>query len=392
MKGTIGILTGGGDVPGLNQCIKTVVNRGASEGYRIMGIRRGWDGLVQINPDDPQSIARNVSELNPSMVRTIDRTGGTYLHTSRTNPARLRPEELPPHLDRASLRKVADKKGKGERYDMTAQVLRSLEMLSIDVLVPIGGDDTLSFAVMLCEKGFPVTAIPKTMDNDVFGTDFCIGFSTAITRSINFIHDLRTSSGSHERITVVELFGRNCGETALISAYLANVDRAVISEVPFDVEKLARFMVEDKANNPSAYSIMVISEGAIPTGGSVMEWGKEDAYGHKKLGGIGEWTAERIHKLTGHDIIQQRLAYLMRCGAPDSLDRMVATNFGNLAVDLIAQNRKGFMVALKNGCYTTTPIAEISRGSRRVDVDRCYDKENYRPKVVSVEGLPMFLY
>jgi len=392
MKGTIGILTGGGDVPGLNQCIRTVVNRGASEGYRIIGIRRGWDGLVQINPDDPETIARNTFELNPSVVRTIDRTGGTYLHTSRTNPARLRPEELPPHLDKAGLQKVGDKTAKAARYDITPQVLRTLESLSIDVLVPIGGDDTLSYAVKLWENGFPVTAIPKTMDNDVFGTDFCIGFSTAITRSINFIHDLRTSAGSHERITVVELFGRYCGETALISAYLANVDRAVISEVPFDVEKLARFLVEDKTNNPSAYSIMVISEGALPVGGALMQWGKEDAYGHRKLGGIGEWTAERIQELTGHAIIYQRLAYLMRCGAPDSLDRMVATNFGNMAVDLIAQNRNGFMVALKNGCYTTSPVAEISRGSRRVDVERCYDKENYRPKVVSVEGMPMFLY
>ncbi|MBW2147982.1 MAG: ATP-dependent 6-phosphofructokinase [Deltaproteobacteria bacterium] len=392
MKGTIGILTGGGDVPGLNQCIKMVVNRGTSEGYRVIGIRRGWDGLVQINPDDPETIARQTMELTPSTVRIIDRTGGTYLHTSRTNPSRMHPEELPPHVDRSSLQKVSDKTGKTEYYDLTPQAIKNLEKLSIDILVPIGGDDTLSYAVTLDKMGIPVICIPKTMDNDVFGTDFCIGFSTAVTRSINFIHDLRTSSGSHERITVVELFGRNSGETALISSYLANVDRAVISEVPFDMEKLARFLVEDKINNPSAYSIMVISEGAIPLGGSVMEEGEEDAYGHKKLGGIGEWTAERIHKLTGHGIIYQRLAYLMRCGAPDSLDRMVATNFGTLAVELIAQNKKGLMVALKGGCYTTTPITEISRGTRRVDVDRCYDKENYRPKVISVEGLPMFLY
>ncbi len=392
MKGTIGILTGGGDVPGLNQCIKTVVNRATSEGYRIIGIRRGWDGLVKINPNDPETIAKQTVELAPSTVRIIDRTGGTYLHTSRINPSRLRPEELPSHLDRSSLQKVSDKTGKTERYDLTPLLIQSLEKLAIDVLVPIGGDDTLSYAVTLSEMGFPVIAIPKTMDNDVFGTDYCIGFSTAVTRSINFIHDLRTSSGSHERITVVELFGRNSGETALISSYLANVDRAIISEVPFDVEKLAWFLVEDKINNPSTYAIMVISEGAIPIGGSVIEGGKEDAYGHKKLGGIGEWTAERIHEVTGHGIIHQRLAYLMRCGAPDSLDRMVATNFGNMAVELITQNRKGLMVALRRGCYTTIPIAEISRGTRRVDVDRCYDKENYRPKVISVEGLPMFLY
>lgn len=392
MKGTIGILTGGGDVPGLNQCIKTVVNRGTSEGYRVIGIRRGWDGLVQINPDDPQTIARHCVELTPSMVRIIDRTGGTYLHTSRTNPAQLRPEELPPHMDKAALKKVTAKPGKGELYDITAHVMRNLEKLSIDILIPIGGDDTLSYAVTLWEKGFPIIAIPKTMDNDVFGTDYCIGFSTAITRSINFIHDLRTSAGSHERITVVELFGRDSGETALVCAYLANVDRAIISEVPFDVEKLARFLVEDKTNNPSAYAIMVISEGAVPIGGSVMEWGKEDAYGHKKLGGIGEWTAESISELTGHGIIYQRLAYLMRCGTPDSLDRMVATNFGNLAVDLVAQKKKGLMVALKNGCYTATSLGETSRGTRKVDVDRFYDRENYRPKVVSVEGMPMFLY
>jgi 6-phosphofructokinase len=271
-------------------------------------------------------------------------------------------------------------------------VLRALEHLGIDALIPIGGDDTLSFAVRLHQEGVRVIAIPKTMDNDVFGTDYCIGFSTAVTRSVEFINALRTPAGSHERVAVVELFGRNSGETALIAAYLADVDRTLISEVPFDIERLARLVVEDKRRNPSSYALVVISEGATMLGGQVVEYGQEDAYGHKKLGGIGQITGEALRSLTGHDTVQQQLAYLMRAGVPDSLDRMVAISYANLAVDQLIQGHNGRMVALQNGQYTTVPVDTCTQGLKRVDVGELYDSEQYRPKVRHVLGKPMFLY
>jgi 6-phosphofructokinase 1 len=282
--------------------------------------------------------------------------------------------------------------GEKKTADCTPHVLRVLEHLGIDTLVPIGGDDTLSYAVRMHREGVRVIAIPKTMDNDVFGTDYCIGFSTAVTRSVDFLNALRTPTGSHERIAVIELFGRNSGETALISAYLADVDRAVISEVPFDVEKLARFLVEDRRRNPSNYSICVISEGASMIGGQVVEYGQEDAYGHRKLGGIGMITGEAIKKITGIDIVHQQLSYLMRAGAPDSLDRMVAICYGNLAVDQLLQGHSGRMVALQNGQYTTVPVDTCVQGVKRVDVEELYDAENYRPRVKHPLGKPMFLY
>jgi 6-phosphofructokinase len=262
----------------------------------------------------------------------------------------------------------------------------------IDTLVTIGGDDTQSYAVRLHREGIPVVAIPKTMDNDVYGTDYCIGFSTAVTRSVNFITALRTPTGSHERIAVVELFGRNSGETSLISAYLANVDRAIISEVHFDPEKLARLLMEDKRNNSSNYAIMTISEGAQMVAGKIVEYGQEDAYGHKKLGGIGAITSEALQNLTGMQIIYQQLAYLMRSGEPDALDRMVATSYANLAIDLIIKNEFGKMVALHEGKYTTVPIDTLAQGFKRVDVEELYDAEQYRPKVSHISGKPMFLY
>ncbi|MDD3293544.1 MAG: 6-phosphofructokinase, partial [Geobacteraceae bacterium] len=279
-----------------------------------------------------------------------------------------------------------------EKFDFTPHILSVLSHLEIDALIPIGGDDTLSYAERLHREGFPVVAIPKTMDNDVFGTDYCIGFSTAVTRSVNFIHNLRTSAGSHERIAIIELFGRNSGETSLISAYLSGVDRAIISEVPFDVERLAGLLVEDKKGNPSNYAMVTISEGASMIGGQIIEYGQEDAYGHRKLGGIGVVVSEAIKQLTGSHIIYQQLSYLMRSGAPDSLDLMVAFNYATMAMDLIAEGASGRMVALQGGTYTHIPISTIMQGQKRVDVTELYDVDVYRPKVRHVLGKPMFLY
>ena len=381
---TIGILTGGGDVPGLNPCIREVVYRGIEENLKVIGIRRGWAGLLEFNPDDPDSREQNIIELDKAKVRTIDRSGGTYLHTSRTNPGKVKYENVPEFL-----------KGQAkedELNDFTAHVLNNLEHLGIDVLIPIGGDDTLSYGERLHEEGFPAVAIPKTMDNDVHGTDYCIGFSTAVTRSVNFIHSLRTSTGSHERIAVIELFGRYCGETSLISAYLASVDRAIISEVPFDPEKLARLIMEDKQANPSNYAMLTISEGARMVSGEILLSGEADAYGHRKLGGIGMQTGEVLKQLTGQNIIYQQLSYLMRSGAPDSLDLMVAVNYANMAIDLVLKKVSGRMVSLTQGIYTDVPMSTITAGQKRVDVRELYDAEQYRPKVRHVMGKPMFLY
>ena len=381
---TIGILTGGGDVPGLNPCIKAVVYRGIEEGLNVVGIRRGWAGLLEFNPDDPESREKNIVELDRAKVRTIDRSGGTYLHTSRTNPGRVKYENVPEFLK--------EQAKENELNDFTAHVLNNLEHLGIDVLIPIGGDDTLSYGERLHEEGFPAVAIPKTMDNDVHGTDYCIGFSTAVTRSVNFIHSLRTSTGSHERIAVIELFGRYCGETSLISAYLASVDRAIISEVPFDPEKLARLIMEDKQANPSNYAMLTISEGARMVSGEILLSGDADAYGHRKLGGIGMQTGEVLKQLTGQNIIYQQLSYLMRSGAPDSLDLMVAVNYANMAIDLVLKKVSGRMVSLTQGIYTDVPMSTITAGEKRVDVRELYDAEQYRPKVRHVMGKPMFLY
>lgn len=386
----IGILTGGGDVPGLNPTIKEVVIRASREGHEVLGIRRGWGGLLEFNQEDPDSFDKNMMPLDPQRVRTIDRTGGTFLHTSRTNPGRVRPDDVPEFLkDPEHLEAEAEDP---RRRDFTPHVLRNLEHLGIDTLIPIGGDDTLSYGERLHSEGFPVVAIPKTMDNDVYGTDYCIGFSTAVTRSVQFIHQLRTSTGSHERIAVVELFGRNSGETSLISSYLAGVDRAIISEVPFDPEKLAALVMEDKRKNPSNYAMVTISEGAHMIGGKVVEYGETDAYGHKKLGGIGEITGEALQQITGENMIIQRLAYLMRSGAPDALDLMVAVNYANMAMDLILSGASGRMVALRDGNYKHIPMSTVTSGVKRVDVDELYDVEQYRPKVRHVIGKPMFLY
>jgi 6-phosphofructokinase 1 len=380
----IGILTGGGDVPGLNPCIKAVVNRVEEQGHEVIGIRRGWGGVLNHNPEDPESAGRHFLPLKSDIVRTIDRTGGTMLHTSRTNPQKVATADVPDFLeDRIE--------GEGP-HDLTSHTLRVLEDQKLDVLIPIGGDDTLSFGQRLHEEGFPVIGIPKTMDNDVHGTEYCIGFSTAVSRGVEFITNLRTATGSHERIAVVELFGRNSGETSLVTAYLSGVDRALISEVPFDIDKLSDFLVEDRAKNPSNYAILTISEGAQMIGGGIVESGEADPYGHRKLGGIGDLTASLIKERTGISIIEQRVAYLMRSGSPDSLDLMVAINYAVMAADLAMEGATGRMVALRGGTYTSVPISVTAEGVKRVDVDELYDSSEYRPKVRHVSGKPMFLY
>ncbi|MBM2848937.1 MAG: pyrophosphate-dependent phosphofructokinase, partial [Anaerolineales bacterium] len=341
-KRRIAVLTGGGDVPGLNVAIKAIVGRAQRDNIEVIGVRRGWIGLLQLNPDDPASLDKWTMPLTHERVRTIDRTGGTILHTSRTNPSNVKPEEVPDYV-RAEDR-AASPKG---TLDCTRHVLRVLAHLGVEALIPIGGDDTLSYASRLHQEGFQIVAIPKTMDNDVFGTDYCIGFSTAVTRSVEAITAFRTSAGSHERI---------------------DVDRAVISEVPFDIDRLIGFLKEDRAQNPSNYAIMTISEGARPVGGDILESGEVDAYGHKKLGGIGHSVAQEIKRRSGVNTMFEQLAYIMRSGAPDSLDRMVAISYGYLALDQVAMGHTGRMVALQQGIYTTVSLDLVSAGKKKVDV------------------------
>ncbi len=380
----IAVLTGGGDVPGLNPAIKAIVNRAIDNGYEVLGIRRGWAGLLEYNLEDDRDNWRCVIPLDKQAVRRVDRSGGTFLHTSRTNPGRVKPKDIPDLL-----------REEGKEYtdiqDFTPHVLKVIEKLGIDCLLPIGGDDTLSYGERMHNEGCRVIAIPKTMDNDVYGTDYCIGFSTAVTRSVEFIHNLRTSAGSHERIAVVELFGRNSGETSLISAYLAGVDRALISEVQFDVEKLAELVLRDKLDNPSNYAMVTVSEGASPIGGMVMERGEADAYGHRKLGGIGEWLGEKLEELTGKRILYQQIGYLMRSGVPDSLDLMVAANYAQMAMGLVERGESGRLVCLQRGVYSDIPISTLSQGKKRVNVPELYDADQYVPKVRHVFGMPMFL-
>ena len=384
-KRLIGILTGGGDVPGLNVAIKAAVLRAQGYEVALLGLRQGWMSMLNINPDDPASAERWTIALDPDRVRTIDRTGGTFLHTSRVNPGNVKASQVPAWI------RDSDKSLKPSgTVDCTRHALRVLDYLGLEALIAIGGDDTLSFAHRLHQEGFRVVGIPKTVDNDVFGTDYCIGFSTAVTRSVKTITYFRTSLGSHERIGVVELFGRNSGETSLVAAYLANADRAIISEVPFDIEKLVGFLVEDRRRNPSNYAIVTVSEGAYPVDGEIVQRGEADAYGHQRLGGIGLFMAEAIQR-HGLSIMYQQLTYIMRTGPPDSLDRMVALSFGNMALDEVAMGNAGQMVALQKGVYTTVPLDLVVSGQRRVDVAALYDSENYRPRVGTVRGKPMFL-
>jgi 6-phosphofructokinase 1 len=340
--------------------------------WQVVGIRRGWAGLLELDPDEPGSVATNTLELHKYNTRTIDRTGGTFLHSSRTNPGNVRRD--------------------GEVKDCTPKVLNNIERLGLDLLIPIGGDDTLSYGERLSREGVPIIAIPKTMDNDVHGTDYCIGFSTAVSRSVAIINQLRSSAGSHERIAIIELFGRNCGETSLLASYLAGADRAIIPEVPFDPQRLAELLMEDKHANPSNYAIVTISEGAHMLGGAAVEYGEADAYGHRKLGGIGLIAGDALKKITGEDILYQQLGYLMRSGPPDSLDLMVPVNYASVALRLADRHEFGRLVVLQDGRYTSAPIGITQEGIKRVDVDELYDPDRYLPKVRQVEGKPMFLY
>ncbi len=385
----IGILTGGGDVPGLNAAIKAFVWRLLDEpcACEIIGLRRGWASLINIIPDAGADNSPWILPLTRGLTRAIDRTGGTVLHTSRINPSISRLEHIPPHL--LDTKGAPDARG---RFDLTSAALRTIDYLKLDALVALGGDGTLTFARRLHEEGVPIYAIPKTMDNDVFGTDYSLGFSSAVTRSVVFINDLRTSAGSHERLLVVELFGRNSGETCLLASYLAGVDRAIIAEVPFDTDVLYEMLMRDKAENPSGYAVVAISEGAHTIAGKRVESGEPNEAGQRRLGGIGGLLADEIEKRSQEKVIYQRLAYLMRSGAPDSLDLLVAKNFGSLAADLVHRGEPGKLVSVVDGRYTAVPIAVTGQGKKRVDVPRFYDAQSYRPKVADVLGMPMFLH
>jgi 6-phosphofructokinase len=390
MAKRVGILTGGGDVPGLNNAIKAFVYRMEEAGCEVIGLRRGYAAFLNIIPFHGADNSAWILPLTRANTRTIDRSGGTILHTSRINPALMRPEAVPEHL-RDGMAEIAAPNPAG-RVDLTRAVLRALEFLRLDALVTIGGDGTLTFARRLHREGVGLIAVPKTMDNDVFGTDYCIGFSTAVTRSINFINDLRTVAGSHERFLVVELFGRYSGETCLLSSYLGGTDRAVIAEVPFDTEAVVRLLAEDKRTNPSGYAVVAVSEGAYPQGGEPFETGEADAVGNRELGGVGRYLRTALQEVTQERVIYQRLGYLMRSGPPDALDRLVANNFGNLAADLVLERRLGLMTAIVGGTYNAVDLETVGQGVKKVDVERFYDRAQYRPKVVKVQGLPMFLH
>jgi 6-phosphofructokinase 1 len=389
-KGTIGILTGGGDVPGLNPAIRAVTVRALREGYRVLGIRRGWKGLVAMRRDeepDPDV----VMNLTEEVVNKVGRTGGTFLHTSRTRPSHVPLAAVPPHL--------RDSYG-DEVNDLTKEVLANIEHLGIDTLIPIGGDDTLSYGVQLHEKGVPVIAIPKTMDNDVPGTDYCIGFSTCVTRTIAMTHALRTSAGSHERFLVIEVFGRYAGFTALLPTMAGAANRCVIPEHPFDIETLCELLSADRRQNPSKYSVVLVSEGATFSGTSdmVFENQETDMFGHKKLGGIGDQVARALREISPKyndgkriNVISQRLGYLVRCGDPDAMDSIVPMAFGNLAMDLILDGVSGRLVNIRNGRYDNVPIGVVTSRKKVVDVGKFYAKDRMRPKYKRFEGAPVFI-
>ena len=391
MKATIGILTGGGDVPGLNPAIRAVTVRAMSEGHRVVGIRRGWGGLVDIVPDKDADNSEHVQVLTEEIVNRVGRTGGTFLHTSRTRPSHLPKALVPTHLqDRYT----------NEINDITDDVLKNLDFMGIDYLIPIGGDDTLSYAAELHQRGVPVVAIPKTMDNDVPGTDYCIGFSTCVTRTIELTHKLRTTAGSHERFLVIEVFGRYAGYTALLPTMGGAANRCVIPEHHFDIGRLTELLVADRNRNPSRYSVVLVSEGAQMADDDAMsfESDEKDQFGHRKLGGIGDRVAETLKNLSPQfnqgrrvNVVSQRLGYLVRCGEPDALDSIVPMAFGNLALDLIDAGRSGQLVAVQNGRYGSVPISAITGAKKAVDIGKYYDTERLRPKFKSFSELPLFI-
>ncbi len=382
----LGILTGGGDVPGLNVVIKTVCARAFAESIEVMGLRKGWEGIVSVQPDDPESVAAFTLPLDADRVRPIDRFGGTMLHSSRTNPGEMRESDIPDHLDASKW--PANENG---RRDLTDVVIANLQALGIDALVVTGGDDTLGYAARLHAAGFPVIGVPKTMDNDVCGTDYCLGFSTAVTRSVDLIHQLRTPAGSHERISIIELFGRNSGATALYTGMLVGAHRVLVPEVPFDPARISTLLAEDQDRNPAHYAICVVSEGAYAVGGEILEGGEEDAYGHKKLGGIGAWLSREVRERTGRETLEQKLAYLMRAGAPDSLDRMVGMAFGTMAFEALQGGQSGLLTAVVEGLYRSVPLSEVRAGARPAKVEENYDSEEYRPRLRELEGRTMVI-
>ncbi len=390
-RGTLGILTGGGDVPGLNPAIRAVTIRALREGYRVIGIRRGWAGLVELVPDRDADNTHNVQLLTEEVVNRAGRTGGTFLHSSRTRASHLPGDQVPPHLR--------------DRYtepvnDVTAEVLRNLDFLEIDYLIPIGGDDTLAYAHRLHQEGVKVVAIPKTMDNDVPGTDYCIGFSTCVTRTIELTHRLRTSAGSHERFMVIEVFGRYAGFTALLPTMAGAADRCVIPEHPFDVDRLVELMTYDRSRNPSRYSVVLVSEGArmAHTDGMTFEKGGGDQFGHRKLGGIGDRVSELLRERSARhnqgrrvNVISQRLGYLVRSGDPDALDSIVPMAFGNMALDLVLGGVSGRLVSVRNGVYDSVPVDVVTGQQKVVDIDHYYRADRLRPRYDAFKLHPLFI-
>ena len=389
-KGVIGILTGGGDVPGLNPAIRAVTIRALREGYQVVGLRRGWGGLIDIIRDKDADNSNNFQFLTEEIVNRAGRTGGTFLHTSRTKPSSVKKSSVPPHL-RDSYAE--------EKNDLTPEVLKNLEFLGIDTLIPIGGDDTLSYGVRLYQEGVKVIAIPKTMDNDVPGTDYCIGFSTCVTRTIALTNSLRTIAGSHERILVLEVFGRYAGYTAMLPTMAGAANRCVIPEYKFNIEHLTEVLIKDRRANPSNYSVLLISEGAMYEGGEMVFADRTtDAYGHAKLGGIGDLVSAQIKELSPKynngkpvDVVNQKLGYMVRGGDPDAIDSIAPMAFGNLALDLLLKGIHGRLVVLKNGRYDNVPLDVVTATKKVVNVSQFYDTDRYRPIYENFEMKPLFI-
>jgi 6-phosphofructokinase 1 len=389
-KGVVGILTGGGDVPGLNPAIRAVTIRALREGYSVIGLRRGWASLVDTVRDAEYDNSDNYQVLTEELVNRAGRTGGTFLHSSRTNPSKVSKASVPPHLQGTY---------SAEKNDLTPEVLKNLEWLGIESLIPIGGDDTLSYGVRLYQEGVKVVAIPKTMDNDVPGTDYCIGFSTCVTRTIEMTNRLRTSAGSHERFMVLEVFGRYAGFTAMLPTMAGAANRCVIPEHKFNIERLTELLSEDRRRNPSRYSVVLVAEGAMFEGGEmIFERDTTDAFGHKKLGGIGDLVSEKIKELSPKynngktiDTINQKLGYLVRCGDPDAIDSVVPMAYGNLALDLMLSKIHGRLVVLKNGRYDNMPIEVVTATKKVVSVKEHYNTDRLRPHYKSFEMKPLFI-
>ena len=389
-KGTIGILTGGGDVPGLNPAIRAITIRANREGYKVIGLRRGWAGITNLVREKNPNNRNCYIILTDDIVNKAGRTGGTFLHSSRTRPSHMKKEDVPDHLKDTYNKEI---------NDLTTEVIKNLEWLGIDYLIPIGGDDTLSYGVRLYKEGVKVVAMPKTMDNDVPGTDYCIGFSTCVTRTIQMTNSLRTSAGSHERLLVLEVFGRYAGFTAMLPTMAGAANRCVIPEYKFDINNLTKLLVEDRNNNPSNYAVVLVSEGAMYKGGEmIFQNSEKDAFGHAKLGGIGDLVSAELKKLSPEynkgktiNTITQKLGYMVRGGDPDAIDSIVPMAYGNLALDLILKNIHGRLVVLKNGRYDNVPIDLITSTKKVVNVDAFYNKKRLRPYYHSFEMKPLFI-